>query len=909
MADSLRLPEGGLIDRGQPLSFSFNGSRFQGYRGDTLASALLGAGVRLTARSFKYHRPRGITSAGPEEPTSMVELLGDGQSATQPITTLPLQQGMVARSVNCWPSARFDLLSLNQWFARLLPASFYYKTFMWPNWLLYEPAIRHAAGLAHAPDADRVPGIYETRYWHCDVLVVGAGPAGLMAALVAARAGCRVLLADEGNEPGGALLGRQEPIDGTPAMDWVRKVVAQLDALPNLRRLSNASAWAYREANLVLITEREPARAGLFQRTWRVRARQVVVATGALERPLVFHDNDRPGVMLASAVQTYLARFAVRPGRRAVVFANNSSAYEVAADMRSAGIAVAAIVDARAQVPADAMARVSGMRVLAGQVVTGTRGRRALSGVLVQARDACGAGHGAVERIDCDLLAVSGGWNPVVHLFSQSRGSLRYDPALASFVPDRAAQPARCAGSASGLLGLPEVLADGAQQGAAAALACGHAAQLPEPVQAAPGLAHATEALWHVSPSAAGDKAFVDLQHDVTVADVHLSLREGYGAVEHVKRYTTAGMGIDQGKTGNINVIGAIALAQSKQLQDVGTTTMRSPWSPVEFGAVAGARGGKVFLPYRHTPITAWNMARGAVMFEAGARWRRPGYYPQAGEDMQQAVVRECRAVRENVAMYDGSPLGKFEIRGPDALRLLDMLYTNSFADLPVGLGRYGLMLTDDGLVLDDGVSFKLTDGHWLMSTSTANADDVHRYMEHFLQVERPEWKVRITPVTTAWANATVCGPRARELLMALGTDIDLASTAFPFMGLREGHVAGFAARVARVSFTGELSYEINVRARDGLALWERIIAVGAAFSLVPVGSESSHVLRVEKGFLSLGHEVDGTVDSFDLGMGWAMSSTKPDFLGRRSVLLDSSACTSRRSTGEGAAASATSTS
>ena len=895
MAEPLRLPQGGLIHRSEPLSFSFNGRRYQGYAGDTLASALLAAGVRLTARSFKYHRPRGITSAGPEEPTSMVEVLGELQSANQPITTLRLQEGMKARSVNCWPSARFDLLAVNQWFARLLPASFYYKTFMWPNWLLYEPAIRRAAGLAHAPDADKVPGIYETRYWHCDVLVVGAGPAGLMAALVAARAGCRVLLVDEGEAPGGALLGRRETIDGMAAMDWVRHQVAQLDAMPLVRRLASASAWAYREANLVIVTEREPARPGLFQRTWRVRARQVVIATGAMERPLVFHDNDRPGVMLASAVQAYLHRFAVRPGRRAVVFTNNSSAYEVAADMRAAGIEVAAIVDARATVPADALALVTGIRVLSGHVVVGTSGHRDLRAALVRARDREGCAHGSTERIACDLLAVSGGWNPVVHLFSQSRGTLRYDPVLGSFVPDRPAQGVRCAGAAGGLLDLPSILADAARSGAEVAEACGFAAPKPEPVVASQGPAHATEVLWHVMPSEPGDKAFVDLQHDVTVADVHLSLREGYGAVEHVKRYTTAGMGIDQGKTGNINVIGAIALAQNKPLQDVGTTTMRSPWSPVEFGALAGSRGGKVFLPYRHTPITAWNIAHGAVMFEAGARWRRPGYYPQAGETLSQAVERESRAVRENVAVYDGSPLGKFEIRGPDALRLLDMLYTNSFADLPLGMGRYSLMLTDDGLVLDDGVSFKLAEDHWLMSTSTANADEVYRHMEHFLQVERPQWKVRITPVTTAWANATICGPRAREVLAALGTDIDLSLQAFPFMGLRQGQVAGFHARVARVSFTGELSFEINVRARDGLALWERIMKVGEPFGLVPIGSETSHVLRVEKGFLSLGHEVDGTADPYDLGLGWAMSKTKPDFLGKHAVLLRRGATGARR--------------
>ncbi len=906
--EPFRLPDGGRIDRTRPVRFRFNGRSFTGRAGDTLASALLAHGERLNARSFKYHRPRGITGAGLEEPSSFVELLGDQAGGSHPITTVQLREGLEARSVNCWPSARFDLLAVNQLIGRLLPASFYYKTFMWPNWHAYEPLIRRAAGLSHAPDADRVKGIYETRHWHCDVLVVGAGPAGLMAALSAAHAGARVLLADDDIEPGGALLGRRAQIDGRPAMDWVTAAVQELDGMPNVTRLSQASAWAYRESNLVVVTERAPSRPGIFQRSWRVRAGQVVVAAGAIERPLVFHNNDRPGVMLASAVQTYVNRYAVLPGRRAVVFTNNSSAYEAAADMLAAGMAVAAVVDTRASVPPEAAALVPGVQILAGHVVVASAGRRQIRGVKIRARQG-----GAERHLACDLLAVSGGWNPVVHLFSQSRGSLRYDDDLSAFVADQAQQATQCAGSADGLYDLSACLADGAAKGAQAAQAQGFGAASPQPAQrfqatptaqvgrsAQPPACsstppHATEAMWHVEPHKASDKAFLDLQHDVTVADIHVSLREGYGAVEHVKRYTTAGMGIDQGKTGNINVVGAIAMAQQTRLDAIGTTTFRSPFTPAEFGALAGARGGSVFLPYRHTPITAWNIAHGAVMIEAGARWRRPGYYPLPGESAQDATRRESLSVRQNLGVYDGSPLGKFEIKGPDAARLLDMLYTSLFANLKTGMGRYGIMLSDDGMILDDGISFKLAPDHYLMSTSTGNADEVYRHMEHFLQIERPGWKVRITPVTTAWANATVCGPNARAFVQALGTDIDLAPAAFPFMALRHGTVAGLRARVARVSFTGELSYEINVRSRDAMQLWNRIMDKGAPLGLTAVGSEASHLLRVEKGFLSLAHEADGTADPIDLGMPWILSTTKPDYLGKRAIAIRRSSKRVRR--------------
>ena len=543
-----------------------------------------------------------------------------------------------------------------------------------------------------------------------------------------------------------------------------------------------------------------------------------------------------------------------------------------ARDMMEAGIEITAIVDSRQKIHEDQRALVPGARIIAGAEVQKSHGYKRISGATIRLPD------GKTQRLACDLLAVSGGWNPTTHLFSQSRGTSRLDAEQACFVPDQSAQNARCIGAANGRFSLTDALADGAGQ--------------PRPAPDVQPLS--IEALWHVDALPAGAKAFVDIQNDVTVADIHLAMREGFGAVEHVKRYTTGGMAMDQGKTGNLNIIGTIARVRNQPLDAVGTTTFRAPYAPVEFGAIAGGRENAVFLPFRHTPLTDWNIQNGAVMYEAGARWQRPGYFPQPGESFQQSVNREAACVREGVGVYDGSPLGKFELKGPDTGRLLDLLYTNVFSTLGTGMGRYGLMLTDDGLVLDDGVSFKLGEGRYLMSTSTGNADAIYQHMEKILQVERPEWDVKITPLTSQWANATICGPKARDLLAALGTDIDLDPKAFPFMGFRDGHVAGLPARVARVSFTGELSFEINTAPRDLLTLWKRIMDAGAAFGIMPIGSEANHVLRVEKGFLSLGHEADGTVDAYDLGMGWIMSGTKPDFIGKRAVDLRRAAAAPR---------------
>ncbi|MBX2885734.1 MAG: (2Fe-2S)-binding protein [Granulosicoccus sp.] len=872
-----RLAAGGEIDRKRVINFRFNGKLYQGNEGDTLASALLANGVRLTARSFKYHRPRGIIGAGYEEPGTLVELRHDEESGNQPVTTIVLREGLEAVSVNCWPSPKIDFMAVNQFFARIIPAAFYYKTFKWPNWHLFEPSIRRAAGLANAPSKLVHKGHYEIRNAYCDLLVIGAGPVGLVSALIAGRTGARVMLADDGLLPGGSLLSQRMEINGADKADWLSRVVAELDAMKNVTRLSQATAWAYREHNLVMITERNPDQSHVFQRSWRVRSKQVIIATGAIERHLVFANNDRPGVMLASAIQSYVNRYAACPGNRVVLFGNNSSVYSVARDLLAADIKIAAIVDSRGKEHA-IQKGLGGVRIYSNCVVEQCTGGRNLTGVVVRNQESAQR-----HQIDCDLLGVSGGWNPAVHLYSQSRGLIQYNADLATFVPGKAAQNCQCLGAAAGIFSFSEGIQDAISKVSNLLnVDSEHVEDMPE---GSDEVEYHVEPLWFVDVnSKLAAKSFVDIQNDVTLADIFLSMREGFDAVEHVKRYTTAGMGIDQGKTGNINVIGAIAMENGMDIDQIGTTTFRSPYVPIEFGAMTGVREESVYLPYRHTPVTGWHTAQGATMYEAGARWRRPGYYPQTGESFQETVNRESLATREKVSVYDGAPLGKFEIKGPDSLKLIEMLYTNDFASLEQGMGRYGIMLTEDGLILDDGVTFKLADNHYFMSTSTGNADRVNQHMEFFLQTHRPEWQVYITTVTTQWANATICGPQARDLLNALGTDIDLANAQFPFMSYRDGTVAGLPARVCRVSFTGELSFEINVSSRNALALWKKIIEAGGDFDLTPIGSEANHVLRVEKGFLSLGHEADGTTDPYDLGMSWIMSKTKSDYVGKKSL-------------------------
>ena len=879
MKNHKRLKSGGRIDRSKRLNFTFNGRHYHGFKGDTLASALIANGVKVVARSFKYHRPRGIIGSGIEDPASLVELLGENASGNNLATTVILRDGLRAKSINCWPNVDFDFGSIIQFFHKLVPAGFYYKTFMWPDWHLFEPSIRKAAGLAAAPHEPPSKGHFESRNAYTDILVIGSGPAGLAAALMAAKTGAKVFLIDQNVEPGGDLLSSNLSINKRPAMAWVDDVVSKLSKMTNVTHMQNSTAWAYREHNLVIINQREVDNSSIIERSWRVRAKRVVIATGAIERSMVFANNDRPGVMLASAVQTFVNRYAVKVCDNLVLFTNNDSVYGYIDALENAGINILAVIDSRKIIPNQCLSLAKNINVMANSIIKNVNGYKQVKSITVQSLDTRKS-----ETISCDLLAHSGGWNPVVHLHSQSRGSLKFNEKIAAFVPDKSIQNSVNIGACNGTFGLAEIFKETEQVMSELYGGYKSAPQTENLEIEAQG--YSIEPLWSTNLSNEKESAFFDIQNDVTYDDVQLALLEGYSNVEHVKRYTTGGMGFDQGKTGNINIIGSIAHQQGVALDDIGTTTFRSPFTPVSFGSINGVRQGSVVLPFRHTPVTKWNLEKGAFMYEAGARWRRPGYFPKKHEGFQEAVNRECETVRNGVGVYDGSPLGKFELKGKDVGVFLDLIYTNIMSSLKPGAGRYGLMLSDDGLIFDDGVAFRIDENRWFISTSSGHSDAVNQHMKKVLTFDRPDWDVKITNTTNQWNNATICGPLARQLLEKLSTNIDIDNGSFPFMTFREGMVADIPARIIRVSFTGELSFEINVAPRNMLRLWEKIIEVGNEFKILPVGSEASHVLRVEKGFLSLGHEVDGTVDAYDLGMGWLMSKKKMDYIGKRSVNL-----------------------
>ncbi len=871
MSSGWRLPAGGLIDRNRPLQFKFDGTSCHAFVGDTVASALLANGVRIVGRSFKLHRPRGIVGAGFEDSGPLIERRSPRQMTNLQPTTTPVEDGGIYRSVNTWPSAALDIGSVAQAFAPLLPAGFYYKTFMRPSWHVFEPFVRAAAGLGKTSPEGAWQPTSESRFAHTDVLIAGAGPAGLVAALACARAGVRTMLVDDSPWPGGRLLDDDLKLDSRPAAEWIATVVAELKSLPHVRVFARSSVWGFHEHNSLTVVERGPMDVvGLDYRHWKIRAKHVVVAAGAIERSLPFVDNDRPGIMQASAVASYLGRYGVVPGRRVVVVANTDSAVTLACRLKAIG-ALTALVDTRATTANDA---------LHGAVVA-AHGARGISAVTIRDQD------GRDRRVECDLLAVSGGWSPAIHLASQSRKArTTYDDDLAAFKARSHSETLHLVGAANGAYATAACFAEGLAAAQAACRALGRpAADVTLPMSSEEAVS-VGRPIWSTSVPLRRGKVFVDLSNDVTTADLGLAVREGFDSIELVKRYTTAGMGVDQGKIGNTSVIGAVAGLRGMPLADIGTTTFRPPFVPVEFAAIAGTRRGPCLYPWRHTPLADWHMANGAVMYEAGLRWQRPGYYLRAGETWQQAAQREARTVRDQVGVYDGTPLGKFLLAGRGVTALLDLLYVNDFANLRVGRGRYGIMLTDDGLILDDGVTFRFDDNTWLLHSSTGAADRVHQHIEMVLNVHRPDLDVALVPVTSAWANATVCGPRARDVLAALQPDFDASAQALPFMTTREGHLAGLPARVFRVSWTGELSFEINTAPHQAQEMWSRILAAGAPFGIAPIGSEANHILRVEAGYISTGHEVDGTADVIDLGMGGMVSKTKPDFFGKRSMEL-----------------------
>jgi len=901
----------GRVDRAHPIRFTFDGRALSGFQGDTLASALLRNGVHLVGRSFKYHRPRGILAAGSEEPNALVTVRRDDARYTPNLraTQVEIYDGLEAHSQNRWPSLAVDFGGINNLLAPFIPAGFYYKTFMWPRgaWnALYEPRIRAAAGLGKSPalaDPDR----YTNRFAHCDVLVIGAGPSGLAAALAAAGAGARVILCDEQAQLGGSLLA--EPagshaslIEGVAADDWQARAVATLSRNPRVTLLPRTTAFGYFPHNLVGLNQRLtdhqelPDPESPRERQWQVRAREVLLATGAIERPLVFPGNDRPGIMLAGAARTYVNRYGAVPGSRAVVVTACDEAYRAALDLQRAGVYIALIADIRDR-PQGALvqaARAAGLPVQTGTTVVGTTGRLRVTSVDLARTDS----HGEVsaearQTIPCDLLLMSGGYTPTVHLYSQSRSKLSWDDKTQAFIPGEPAERVRAAGACRGVFALQAVLADGAVAGAAAA-ADAKRFKGVKPIRTAvtgadqapcasdPPLGTFSGALPQPG-GATGSMAFVDWQNDVTTKDLALATREGFSSVEHLKRYTTTGMATDQGKTSNLNALGFVARELDKAIPQVGFTTFRPPYTPVTFASFAGFSRGSLFDPIRCTPTHDWAARNGAVFEDVGL-WKRARYFPRRGEDIHASVARECLAARKSCGLFDASTLGKIEVVGRDAVMFMNRMYVNAWASLAVGRCRYGVLLRDDGFVFDDGVVARTAEDRFHVTTTTGGAARVLGLMEDYLQTEWSDLSVWLTSTTEQWAVIAVQGPNSRRVLETLVEGVDLSAQALPHMGVARGRICGVPMMLFRVSFTGELGFEVNVPADFGLAVWEAVYAAGQNYDITPYGTEAMHVLRAEKGYIIVGQETDGTVTPDDVGLGWALGKTKPDFVGKRSL-------------------------
>ncbi len=844
-----RLASGGRIDRTRPLHFSFDGRAYTGYAGDTLASALLANGVHLVGRSFKYHRPRGIFSAGVEEPNALVEIdRGPGQREPNVrATVVPLVEGLVARSQNRWPSLRFDLAAAAGLASSVLGAGFYYKTFLGPGrdaWhKRWEPLIRRMAGLGRAPEAPD-PERYANRYAHAEVLVVGAGPAGIAAALRAAESGARVVLCDEQAEFGGSLLAEPD------AWPQLAADIARLRANPLVTLLPRTTAFSYGLQNFVALAQVIEAANGLRERLWQLRAGRVVLATGALERPIPFSGNDRPGVMLADAARQYVLRWGVLPGRNIAALVAHDTGYAAAFALQDAGAAVAAVLEMRATAPAALLTEAvrRGIRVLPNHGIAGTRGGHRITGLLAAPRNGDGAPDASrATPVACDLLLMAGGWTPSVHLFSQARGRLVWDSALDAFLPGKAREAVTCAGACAGeglTPGLPVTL-----------LAAG---------------------------SARAPKAFIDPQNDVTTRDIALAVREGFRSIEHVKRYTTNGMATDQGKTSNMLGLAVVAGELGRSVPEVGLTTFRAPYTPTSFGAFAGRHRGLLFDPVRTAPLHDWAVGQGAL-FEPVGQWQRARAFPQAGEDMLAAVARECLAVRNAVGIFDASTLGKIEVTGPDAALFLERCYVNAWQKLGIGRCRYGLLLREDGFIYDDGVVGRIAADRFHLTTTTGGAARVLHMLEDYRQTEFPELQVWLTSTTEHWGVIALQGPRARDVLAPLVEGLDWAD--FPHMAVAECRVAGVPARLFRVSFSGELGFEVNVPASQGPAVWQALLRSGTPHGITPYGTETMHVLRAEKGFIIVGQETDGTVTPDDAGLTWLIGKAKTDFIGKRSLV------------------------
>ncbi len=892
MSQNFRLEKEGLINRSKKISFKFNGKNFIGYEGDTLASALIANGVHLVGRSFKYHRPRGFFGAGVDDPYALVQLIRNNESIPNvKATEQELFEGLEAKSVNCWPNVNFDIGGINNFLRIFLPAGFYYKTFMWPKsfwYKIYEPFIRKAAGfgvVSHEPDKER----YEHKYEYCDLLITGSGPSGLASAYSAAKNGAKVILAEDKPRFGGSLLTSDANIGNQSGKEWADKIVTELKGMPNVVVKNRAQVFGYYDHNMLVMSERlteHLPKSDKFtpkQKLWYIRAKEVVISSGSIERPLVFGNNDTPGVLLSSAAKEYMRVYGVLVGKKPIIFTNNDSAYETAIEFKKNGVDPI-VLDSRKEINSDLIkeAKNLGINIKFEHVVVNANGYRKVKSADIAKISEDKTTLGKIKNINCDCICVSGFWTPTIHLTSQSGGKTKFNEEIDAFIPSKSKQNETTVGSANGIFNLQDTLKTAFEAGYNLSKQItkeDNKLGVPTVVEKK-NSKH--DKFWCVPlPKGKKYKRFLDFQNDVAVSDIEIAIKEGYRSIEHVKRYTTLGMATDQGKTSNLNGLQLVSNIENKLVPEVGHTTFRPPYTPVSIGAIVGREVGKHSKPTRKSPMHSWHEKNNAVFVDAGL-WLRPRFYKKGNETLFDASKREAENVRKNVGVCDVTTLGKIDVKGPDAAEFLNRVYTNAWLKLPIGKARYGVMLREDGIVMDDGTTTRVSENHYHMTTTTAQAANVLSHLEYYLQIVWPELNVNVVSTTEQWAGAAIAGPKSRELLQKLFPDTDCSCEGLPFMGFVEAKLFGVYARIFRISFSGELAYEVNVESNYGNFMWEKIIKIGEEFKIQPYGTEALSTLRIEMGHVA-GSEIDGRTTPYDNSLEGLLSKKK-DFIGKRSL-------------------------
>ncbi len=892
MSENFRLDKGGLINRNKKISFIFNEKKYFGYEGDTLASALLANGVHLVGRSFKYHRPRGFFGAGVDEPYAIVQMNRNNEvDPNVRATEQELFEGLEAKSVNCWPNVDFDIGAINNFLNKFFPAGFYYKTFMWPKsfwYKIYEPIIRKAAGFGAASikhDKER----YEHKYEYCDLLIAGSGPSGLASAYAAAQNGARVILAEDKSRFGGSLLTSEVTIGNQSGKEWAEKIISELKSMPNVIVKNRSQVFGYYDHNMLVMAERisdhlpKTDKYTPKQRLWYIRAKEVVISSGSIERPLVFGNNDTPGVMLSSAAKEYLKVYGVLVGKKPIIFTNNDSGYETAIEFKKNGIDPI-ILDTRKDANSEIIkeAKELNINIKFSYVVVAAKGYKKVNSADIAKISDDKKDISNIENIKCDCICVSGFWTPTIHLASQSGNKTKFNEKIDAFIPSQSKQKETTLGAANGVFTLEETIKTSFEKGNELSKQITNKENKISVPTVVEKKSSNHDKFWCVPlPEGKNYKRFLDFQNDVAVSDIQLALREGYRSIEHVKRYTTLGMATDQGKTSNLNGLQLVSDIENKVVPQVGHTTFRPPYTPVSIGAIVGREVGKHSKPTRKSPMHYWHEKNNAVFVDAGV-WLRPRYYKQGNENLFEASKREAKNVRQNVGVCDVTTLGKIDIKGPDAAELLNRVYTNAWLKLPIGKARYGVMLREDGIVMDDGTTTRISENHYHMTTTTAQAANVLSHLEYYLQLVWPELNVNVVSSTEQWAGAAIAGPKSRYVLKKLFPDLDVSNEGLPFMGYVEGNLFGVNAKIFRISFSGELAYEVNVESDNGNFMWEKIMEIGKEFNIQPYGTEALSTLRIEMGHVA-GSELDGRTIPYDNSLE-GLVSKKKDFIGKRSL-------------------------